>query len=836
MSAPAGHYRPGNLARLVKAVLMTGLLTFAWAGQAQQPQAGELGQESERAPSRSPRDRMILSVPVLRGENSVGEIEVAASLSGDVQFDSKSVVAILEPILSENGVARLSSVTDGRQFIYPAALREVGIDIVFDLSQLEVRIVGIETGLLKVTSLAGSALSLDEDPPTVEPAGFSAYLNLAGNFEYLDGGLDTGLQNPDILGFGTIRAGRFALEYEGGLTEVDDETLNFYRRFVRGIYDIEERNLRFSAGDLQTTSLPILGSQLIGGLGIERRRRIFEPFESVFELGGRRIRIDSPSTIEIMRNGNLVQTVPVDQGVFDLESLPLVAGSNDVEIIIRDAAGRTSVTSFDYFYDPVDLQVGDYEYGFYAGFVSDLQSLDPSYTGDIAATGFYRKALTPSLLIGAGAQASKDIQAAAVEANWVPQAIPGVIESEFSLSNGSEGVGFAARVGYRWSAQIDAGGRQAAFIIDYESPGFELVGRPALFNDERLSITGSYGQNITPLTYVTAGLNYFKRRDDPARTSIFADVIHQFTPRLRGTAGGEYGKGDGFGSSFGVRVGLTLVFGARNRADASYDSRRDLFRSGISRSIENRVGSFGYDALYQSNRGSSSADASLRYHGNRFDGRVLVNGSGEGFGNITDRRRAQVQLSSSLAYADGAFGIGRPISDGFALVTPHPDIEGQAIVGNNLNDGEYLGRSGLFGAAVVPDLNSYQTREVIYDIDVVDTTYDIGEGTDRVRVATGGGAKIVVGSARFASVIGTLVDSEGPVSLASGTVSSETDDGFQRMAFFTNSVGRFSVIGLAPGETYDVLLKDGRKFALVIPKDGGGLVRLDKIEVRGEDQ
>ena len=777
------------------------------------------------------RQTVILTLPVLRNDSPIGEIEASVTRDGAVQYESFSLVRVLEPLVSDAGKGKLASAIASEPFVGPDRLREYGFDLAFDMARLEVVLVGISTDLLLAQRLPTSRNPVQQLAPTIEAADFSAYLNLAGSFEYNEGIGEGGLRNPEILAFGAARMGRFGLHYDGGLTDEGTDGYRPYRRFVRGTYDLDERNLRASAGDLQVESLGILGTQLIGGIGIERGRRLFDPFDPLFRLGGRRLRIDSPSTIEIVNNGEVVRSISVDQGVYDLEDLPLVFGSNDVDIVIRDAAGRTSVTSFDYFFDPVDLEVGDYEFGAYVGLVSDLSSLEPDYDGGIAAAGYYRRALNASLLVGAGLQVSESVQAGAAQIEWVPQFFPGVLRSQLAVSSGSQGFGYATRLGYRWADATPAGSRQISVTFDYEDPNFELIGRPQFLNQERFSLSGSYGQSFGSKTYLSAGVNLFKLGGSSLRQTVYADVIHQFTPQLRGTVGAEYGKNDGFDNSFGIQVGVTWLFGRNSRADAAFESRRDLYRATFNRAQDDRVGAFGYDASVQHSDGRASADASLRYRGNRFDGRLAVSGAGEGISGITDNRRVQLQLATSLAVADGTFGVGRPITDGFTLVSVHPSIDGEAIVGNNLNNGEYQGRSGILGAAVLPNLTGYQTREITYDIDSTDEVYDVGNGVDRVRVRTGGGAQLTIGSARYVSAIGTLVSGDNPVSLASGSVSSESDEGFEPLPFFTNSVGRFSVIGLAAGERYRVRLRDGREFFIEVPDDNGGLYKVEIVTI-----
>ncbi len=800
--------------------------------------AGAQGNLSAEQPARSdPRSVTILSLPLLREEDVLGEIEVEIDAAGAARFERFTLLRTLGPILSDEGRAKLSEDLVDTDYISARALSELGIEMRFDMSRLEVVIGRLDTNLLPVVDLESRNRRLEDREPTIQPSGFSTFLNVAGNFEYVDNdGFGTSTPDPDIIAFGATRIGDFALQYEGGLTSLDDGEYGPYRRFVRGIYDIENRYMRISAGEVQTMSLPLLGTQLIGGVGVERRRRIFDPFEPVFQLGGRRLRINSPSTIEIINNGNLVSTIPVEQGIYDLDQLPLAFGANDVQVVIRDAAGRTTTTDFNYFFDPVDLEVGDYEFGAFAGFVSDLTGLQPSYGGKVGASAFYRRAISPSLLLGGAFQLSEDVQAAAAEIRLVPQIFPGVIETQLAMSNGDNGIGFATRTGYRWSQAIPQGSRQISILFDYESNGFELPGQPDLFRQERLSINATYGQSLSPSTFLNAGISQIIRDTNPGQTTAFADIVHQFTDRLRATGGVQYGRNDGFDTEWGVRVGITFLFDRNSRVNADAQTRRSLYRVGANRGAENRVGAWGYDVGIERNSGSTLADASLQYRGNRFDARLLAQTSGDGFGSVTDNRRAQLQLSTAFAYADGAFGIGRSITDGFALVQPVDGIGGEAIVGNNLNEGEYLGRSGTFGAAVVPDILGYQTREIVYDIDADGTVFDVGDGNDRVRVATGGGTKILIGNTRFVSAVGTLMIDQEPGVLLVGEVTSRDDEGFEPLAFYTNSAGRFSILGLAPDKIYLITLRDGREFAITVPDTDQGLLRLGTVTLERSEE
>ena len=95
------------------------------------------------------------------------------------------------------------------------------------------------------------------------------------------------------------------------------------------------------------------------------------------------------------------------------------------------------------------------------------------------------------------------------------------------------------------------------------------------------------------------------------------------------------------------------------------------------------------------------------------------------------------------------------------------------------------------------------------------------------------GYKLVVGTERFVSAVGFLQVDGVPAQLATGLITSEDDDGFEPEPFFTNSAGRFGIIGLAPGRSYTIRLNEsGRTFTVEVPKDNTGLLRLETINLQ----
>src|SRR3546814_19874121 len=102
----------------------------------------------------------------------------------------------------------------------------------------------------------------------------------------------------------------------------------------------------------------MLRTPFIGGVAVEKSRRTFDPFAPTLNLGGRQIFVASPSTVEVLVNGAPYQTLDLQPGTYSLDDLPIQIGSNDIQLVVRAAAGRGQVTAFDSFFSPIDLSPG----------------------------------------------------------------------------------------------------------------------------------------------------------------------------------------------------------------------------------------------------------------------------------------------------------------------------------------------------------------------------------------------------------------------------------------------------------------------------------------------
>ena len=780
---------------------------------------------------------LAFTVPLVYSNQVFGDVLVEVAPANDVAIETATLRRQMADVLNDTGKAALDAVIAGRPFIKPAEFSAAGFAMEFDSQLLQLSLISILPEFRPtrqigrdIDSSRGVAL------PTVAPAGFSTYLNITTNYDY-----DTrsNSSSPDFFFSGATRAGGVVLEYEGALTDQFGGDYSFYRRSTRAVYDAPDSYRRYTAGDLRLNSMSILRTPQIGGIAVEKSRQIFDPFYSVTRLGGRQIFLDNRSDVDVLINGEKFDSFQLDAGNYDLASLPIQQGSNDVQLLIRDSFGKQQVIDYNFFFEPLSLPAGEKEYSLGFGFVTESLGFEPSYSKKIAVSGYYRKAISENLIVGGALQGSKDTQVAGATLSVVPQIIPGVFDMEIAGSRSDAGNGLALRADYRLQTGngLD-GSSQFAVNVDYQSRQFSTIDQLLPIGFDLLSVSATYSKSFTDRTYATLGGNYSKRtaraRDD---YTVFADVNHRVSDRMRVTAGAEYGLATAFRKALGVRVGLTLALGARTRAGVDYRSRTGSMRANFTRGADNEIGSVGYDVSLSKFRDDTQADLQMDYISNRFEARANVTSSGQRLGDVFDDQRMRLQVGTSVAFAGGSFGIGRPIDNSFMLARPHAALETHGIItARTLSGGSYYARSGALGAAVQGDLTPYNKQSVQFDAANPGDGFDVGDGVVLVEPPYKSGYKVVIGSEHFVSVIGVIETENGPVGLATGRITAlDENEDYPGGPFYTNARGRYGVFGLAPGKSYLVTLSgSAQTFVIDIPADGGAIVRKPTIIIPAE--
>jgi len=795
-------------------------------------------------PDINPYDRDIeMTVPLTFQNRSLGDVPLILTADDRFQIESESFLSLMSPILNEEAHGDLSSKLSALPYFGPEDLEMTGVKLTYDPSSLAVVVVDVLPEQRAVEDLFAPPRD-DTNDITMDPAGFSAYLNLSASGTYIWEGSQ---MDPPTINFdGAVRVGPVVFEGDAQLGQsfgIGEDSYEFSRNYARLVYDQPEQFRRWFLGDLDPETRGQQSFVSMGGIGVVRQKRRFNSFRSAILQSNRQLIIQRDSTVRFLRNGSLYRELRLQPGSYDFSSLPLIAGSNDIDIQVIDNSGAIQNLSYQQYLDPIDLDPGDYEYGGYFGIQSETFGRAPDYRGDAAFTGFFRKAFINAPAVGIGLQASKDVQTLTGQTQFVLGNGGRILLDAGGSHSKIAGEGFAGGISYEHF--FDRSGLSDSFTLraDYISPQFATLNNVEGINTTAYSVSGQYTRQFSMKFLTTTTATYLKGRDgrgDSYRlgTTGYYRLNREWTFR----AGVDYAKFSGLSNANGFSVSIGLVFQPdyRRRAEARYESRNDLKEVSYNQSGLNQLNSLGFGAIVAHENDSARAQGYAAYAANRFDASISHASFGPSLSDFGAVNATSVRVGTTLAFADGMFGVGRRINDSFMLLSAHENLGDRAVVaGQSLAENNYISRSGALGAAVNNFLGSYSTQSVQYDVEDPPTGYDVGSGVFRVYPSYKSGYAARIGTDAFVTAMGTLMlTADKPVSLIGGrTTLLDVEEGEnpQPLSFFTNSVGRFAIANLLPGrrylvETYGPNGTIDKSFEFTVPADTDGLVNLGIVK------
>ncbi len=795
-------------------------------------------------PDINPYDRDIdMTVPLTFQSRSLGEVPLRLTADDRFLIESETFIRLMKSILNDAAHVELSTKLEPLPQFGPEDLDQTGVQLTYDPSTLAVVVVEVSPEQRAIRDLFAPPRD-DVNDVTLEPAGLSGFLNLSVIGTYIWEGSQ--IDPPTINFDGAVRVGSVVFEGDAQLGQefgLAGDSYRFRRNFARLVYDEPEDFRRWYLGDLD---VEVRGQQSfvpMGGIGVVRQQRRFNAFRSAILQSDRQLIVQRDSTVRFLRNGSLYREIRLQPGRYDFSSLPLVAGSNDIDIQITDNSGAVQNLSYQQYLDPIDLDPGDHEYGAFLGPTSRRFGRAPDYRGPVAFSGFYRKAFFNAPAIGVGLQASKDVQTLSGQTQFV-LGNGGRLLLDGAVSNlRSVGQGFSGAMSYEHS--IDRNGLADNFTLraDYFSPEFATLGNLNGINTTSFSIAAQYTRQFNLKFLATSTASYLKGRNGTGDSyRIGTTGFYRLDDRWTLTAGVDYARfSGGFdgGTGFSVNIGIVFQPDFRRRAEARYESRDSIKELSYNQSGLNQLNSVGFGAVARHQNNNVNAQGFASYSANRFDASVSHASFGPSLSDFGAVNATSVRVGTTLAFADGQFGVGRRINDSFMLLAPHENLGKRSVVaGQSLAENNYIGRSGALGSAVNNFLGSYSMQSVQYDVEDPPTGYDTGTGVFRVYPSYKSGYAARIGTDAFVSAMGTLVlGPDQPVSLIGGRVTLldvEEGENPKPLPFFTNSVGRFAIANLLPGrrylvETYGPNGSIDKSFEFTVPADTDGLVSLGTV-------
>ncbi|CAM3096011.1 Pilus assembly protein PapC [Sphingomonas antarctica] len=823
--------RPKNRAFACSAVA----IGWAASGAAQTPAIKTVRIDPAVGPSASatrlnPTGRaIILTVGAIDGAAYLGDVPLTLGVDDSIQLPAQRLLDLLQPLLDPDAFKALQGAFAGKDTLTPADFSASGVALKYDPQRLQL-LVTIDSGRRAARNLAISPIDRARVGGFAKPAAWSAYLNIRGSQDYnYTGNFSDGFGKPVFFLDGATRVGQVVVEGEG-VYQPGAATRDFQRLGTRAVYDSQTLVARFTAGDLQTVSRGFQSAPDIAGVSIFRSYSVLQPQQVVRPRGDRSFQLDRPATVEVQVNGQIVRRLALQPGTYNLRDFPFTQGANDIRLAILDDTGRTQSLRFNLFLDQSQLGPGLSEFGLYAGVLAPLGLNGPNYTNNPALSGFYRRGISDSLTLGFNTQADKFGQLAGVEA--VIASSFGTIATNAAVSHvRGYGAGLATVTSFQRLIQR-SGGRTDSLTLSLEtrSRNFGPMGTLIPSNPYRYEIGGNYSHAFTDDFFAGLDARYSRARFGFTNSQTYrASAGLRLSQRLSLSADARYEK-DERGSRVAGLFSITARLGKFSSARADYDTRDNRARLSYQTLNGQGVGSYNLTADVERSDLGSGASVNANYFTNRAELGFSHFGTFDTNFGASREQRTSVRAATSIAFADGAVSVGRPIYDSFAIVKPYASLKGADIILDPAISG-YTAATGMLHAATHPSLSAYAERTVAVDAPNAPPGTDLGQGSFRVFPPYRSGYKIVIGSAYSITALGNLLDAAGgPVALVTGTATELAHPDHTPLTVFTNREGRFGLAGLAPGKWRIEMLDDDRSvFDFEIGKTATGVVQLGKL-------
>src|SRR5881392_1539891 len=407
-----------------------------------------------------------------------------------------------------------------------------------------------------------------------------------------------------------------------------------------------------------------------------------------------------PSTVDVFMNNALVQRSAVPPGPFSIQNIPVVTGSGEVRMVVRDLLGREQVITQPFYSSATLLKQGLADYSCEVGAIRNNFAVESNDYGQAVGAATYRRGITDYFTGEVRGEATRDLQAVGFS-SAVRAGNFGVLSGTFAGSRSEAGVGRLLGLG----VEHLSGSISVALQTQVTSPDFRQTGMEPNELPRRRQTFGTIGYAMGPLGSLSAtyGIQQFRDQPQAEIATLTYSVPLGKVGNLSLTALRSYGAA----GATTVFATVTIPLGELTSGTVTFDRTRD------------------------SATGATSENRTL----------VMQKGLplGDGYGYRVQRRNEDLLGSYSLQTGVGTYVLeaSRPkegpgaarvgITGGIGVVGGHPffsraltDSFGVVRVADYSNvrvlqDNQVVAQTDGQGYAVLPRLRSYDRNQVSID-------------------------------------------------------------------------------------------------------------------------
>jgi len=525
-------------------------------------------------------------------------------------------------------------------------------------------------------------------------------------------------------------------------------------------YSSPTRMLTFTAGDFVASTLPWGRPIRLGGVQFRRDFALRSDIITTPRLSYTGVAA-VPSTIDVFVDNVRAWSGKAEPGPFKLTDVPFVTSSGEAVIVIRDEAGNEQISRVPFFAGRDVLKAGTFDFSLDVGRPrGGFGSAQSDYGEETVGMASLRYGITDTLTVQAHAEHGMGVSALSLGLTSIlfnaAEATLAVGQSTFGEQSGSIVYGTVRSqiggVGIKLSSQ-----RSTAEYADLAyATGIARLSEEALPADFA-RMRPAQAQDALTLNFDSLlkagsfGLSYIHSERSDQKNSYVSASYSQRLPvgrgSLRVSGFTDLDEGD-----YGFSVGLSMTLGEQTYSSAGVSrSRTGNYSSyaSLSRPVGRELGSHGYRLNLNSWHDQPTAEISGAYR-TRYGLAELRLRSGQS-GNVA----ASASFDGALVVAGGAILPGNYVRDGFAVVKVGvPDVPVY------LHSRE-VARTGVFGAALVADLQSYRNNRV--SINPEDLPLDAGVTATAMTVvpARKSGVTVNFGSGVAATALVTVFGADG---------------------------------------------------------------------------
>lgn len=405
-----------------------------------------------------------------------------------------------------------------------------------------------------------------------------------------------------------------------------------------------------------------------------------------------------PSTVDIYINDALRIRDAIPSGPFSVDQLPVVSGSGEARIIVRDILGREQVITRDFYGTPNLLRRGLQHWSLDAGAVRENYSVESDNYGAPMVAATWRRGILDTLTVDSHAQGTDELRMGGAGLQWLLSTY-GTVRLAGAASNSPAGSGAFGKAGFLRQGRRFSLGLES----QYTTAAFRRLGVTDTTPLPEFQHRIHAGFSLGWLGGSSAG--YTRQEYHDGRTRAFTTLGFSRSLGRHAYLGlTAFHFHDSHDTA--VQATITVPLGLA-RTSASIGASRDFTHdgsntsSGVAQLQRNLPVGTGYGFRLRTGLGDDELDqGSISYQNN------VGTWSLEGAQN-SDGNAVRANARGGIAFLDGNLLPSRYIDQSFAVV----DVAGFKDV-RIYAENQESARTNKRGVALVPRLRAYERNRI----------------------------------------------------------------------------------------------------------------------------